>query len=134
MKKVLCFGTFDILHDGHEEFLKDCKKQGDYLIVNVISDGLVYKNKNKFPVNSQKTRVSNLESLKIADQVIAVSDDDDKNLDSINDIRPDVIAVGYDQRTKFIDRLKEFLRDRELNVNYYFSREFADGIHSSHLR
>ena len=42
------FGTFDILHKGHEEFLKDAKSQGDFLIVNVVSDKLVYENKEKY--------------------------------------------------------------------------------------
>ena len=56
------------------------------MVVNVISDITVYRNKKIFPGNNQQIRVSNLEKLKIADEIIAVSDDEDKNLDSIREI------------------------------------------------
>jgi len=53
MKKGLCWGTFDLLHRGHIEFLKDAKSRGDYLVVVVISDETVFKNKGYYPQEKQ---------------------------------------------------------------------------------
>ena len=60
MKKVFVSGTFDILHKGHIEFLKDAKNQGDNLSVIVISDNSVYENKRRYPVNNQEKRIENI--------------------------------------------------------------------------
>jgi len=133
MKKVLCFGTFDILHEGHKEFLKDAKGYGDFLIVNVISDNLVYENKKRYPVNKQDERIRNLVKLGIADKIIKVSDNLEDNHEIICSIKPDVILFGYDQKSEFLNRLKEFLSSRNINPEYKVSKEFAGGIHSSHL-
>jgi cytidyltransferase-like protein len=134
MKKVLCFGTFDILHKGHEEFLKDARAQGDFLIVNVVSDRLVYENKGRYPRNNQKTRAINLRKLGLADRIIAVSDNEGKNLKLISQINPNIIVIGYDQESDFIRKLKEFLKREGIKVEYYKSKEFADGIHSSLIK
>ena len=70
MKKVMCFGTFDILHKGHEYYLREAKKLGDYLVVVVALDATVTVVKNNPPKNSQDVRVKNLQQLKLADKVI----------------------------------------------------------------
>ena len=134
MKKVLCLGTFDILHKGHEEFLKDAKTHGDFLIVNVVSDKLVYENKGRYPKNNQETRAINLRKLGLADRIIAVSDNEEQNLKLIRKINPNIIVIGYDQESDFIRKLKEFLKKDELKVEYYKSKEFAGGIHSSLIK
>ncbi|HUS48665.1 MAG TPA: adenylyltransferase/cytidyltransferase family protein [Candidatus Paceibacterota bacterium] len=130
MKKVLCFGTFDILHKGHEEFLRDAKAQSDFLIVLVISDNLVYENKKRFPRNNQKTRAINLRKLGLANKIIAVSDDTEKNINLIKKINPDVIVLGYDQNSDFLEELKKY----KLKTKYYKSKKFAGGIHSSLIK
>ncbi|MEK6917332.1 MAG: adenylyltransferase/cytidyltransferase family protein [Nanoarchaeota archaeon] len=133
MKKVLCFGTFDILHEGHKKFLIDAKKQGDFLIANVISDKAVLENKKIKPINNQRKRALNLKKLNIANKIIAVSDDNTKNFLLIKNINSKVIAIGYDQKSNFIDELKNFLKKEGLKPRYYVSKELG-GIHSSHLR
>ena len=133
MKKVICFGTFDILHEGHKEFLKDAKKQGDYLDVIIISNKAVFENKGEYPINSQEKRIENLGKLKIADKIIKVSDDLESNLGLIRFINPDVIVFGYDQQTNFEKRLKDFLDFNGLKPEYYLSKEFAGGIHSKDI-
>lgn len=134
MKKVLCSGTFDVLHDGHLKFLKDAKRQGDYLIVNVINDRNVFENKGRYPINNQEKRILNLKRLGIADEIIAVSDDNNKNMQIIKEINPDIIVFGYDQSSKFINELKKFLDKEKIYPKYYISKEFAGGIHSSKLK
>ncbi|MEK6833632.1 MAG: adenylyltransferase/cytidyltransferase family protein [Nanoarchaeota archaeon] len=131
MKKVLCFGTFDILHKGHEEFLIDAKAHGDFLIVIIVSDKLAYENKKRFPRNNQKARAINLKKLGLADRIIAVSDNKEDNLKLIKKINPDIIVFGYDQNSNFIKELKKFLKKEGIKIKYYKSKEFAEGIHSS---
>lgn len=134
MKKVLCFGTFDILHQGHKEFFEDAKKQGDYLMVIVISDKLVYKNKKHYPINNQETRVKNLKQIKIINEIIPVGNDFSSNLKLIKSFSPDVIALGYDQKTKIENQIINYLNSCKLFPEIYHSKKFAEGIHSSLLK
>lgn len=95
MKRVLVFGTFDILHKGHEYFLRHAKKYGDFLIVVVTRDINVKKQKGKFPVNNERIRLRNVKKLKIVDK--AIFGEKIIHYKLIKKIKPDVICVGYDQ-------------------------------------
>jgi len=130
MKKVLCFGTFDVLHKGHKEFLMDAKKKGDFLIIIVVHDDLVYENKKRFPKNNQKTRALNLKRLGIADKIIGVSNNKYNNIKLIKKLNPDIVILGYDQESKFISLLKNKLK----KTKFIRSKEFAGGIHTSKLK
>jgi len=130
MKKVLCFGTFDILHDGHKEFLIDAKSKGDYLIVIVIHDNLVYENKKRFPKNNQEKRALNLKKIGIADKIICVSNDKNKNIRLIKKLNPDIVVLGYDQESNFIPLLKNELK----KAKFFQSKEFAGGIHTHNIK
>ena len=132
MQKILCFGTFDFIHKGHTDFFKDCKKQGDYLIVIVISDESVYENKQKYSINNQKIRAKNLRKLDIINKVVEVKEKLDKNLKLIEKLNPNIIVFGYDQKSKIIKIIKNYFKNK--NVKYYKSKKFAEGIHSSYLR
>ena len=68
MKKVLVFGTYDIFHKGHEYFLKESKKKGDYLIVVVARDSTVKKIKEK-QLNNEKFRKKVLMEQEFIDKV-----------------------------------------------------------------
>ena len=70
MAKVMLFGTFDILHKGHEFFLNEAKKLGDFLVVAVARDDTVRKVKKQQPLNDEKMRLGNLQKPGIADKVI----------------------------------------------------------------
>ncbi|NQU77954.1 adenylyltransferase/cytidyltransferase family protein [Candidatus Falkowbacteria bacterium] len=112
MKKVLCFGTFDILHPGHTYFLKQAKKYGDFLVVVIARDLTVKKVRDRMARNDEKIRKREVLELKIADQVIL----GDKNnyYKVLDKVRPDVICLGYDQNI-FTDKLKQELKARELD-------------------
>lgn len=71
MKKVLVTGCFDILHPAHLAFLREARKQGDFLIVALETDQRVRQLKGKDrPVNSWQKRIANLAQLKIVDQIL----------------------------------------------------------------
>lgn len=111
MKKVLVTGVFDVLHEEHTNFLKKAKDLGDYLIVGLESDVRVRQMKGEGrPVNYQNIRKSNIEALKIADEVFILPEqfskpEDHKKL--IRKIKPDYLAVS--SHTKFLDRKQAIL-------------------------
>ncbi|MBN1502918.1 FAD synthase [Candidatus Woesearchaeota archaeon] len=110
--KVMTFGTFDILHKGHEYFLKKAKSFGEYLVVVVARDLTVKKAKGRFPDNMEQRRLENLKKLGIADEVIFGKLDIDKHK-IIEEHKPDIICLGYDQ-TIFTENLGKELRARGL--------------------
>ena len=113
MKKVMCFGTFDLLHEGHKFFLIEAKKLGDFLVVVVARDETVEALKKQPPLHGESVRVHNLQQLGIADKVILGNSGD--KLKVVVDEQPDIICLGYDQ-TFFTDKIKERLQQRGLSV------------------
>jgi FAD synthetase len=94
MVKVIATGTFDLLHMGHIYYLKEAKKLGDVLIVIVACDSTVRKMKHE-PVNPEKMRLNLIKELKIVDKAYLGKKDDMYKL--VEEIKPDIIALGYDQ-------------------------------------
>src|SRR3989337_1126541 len=105
MKKIMVFGTFDIFHKGHLNFLKQSRKIGDYLIVVVARDKFVEKAKGMPPKNNEKYRANSVRKAKVANKVILGS----KTYNYFRTIRtykPTIIALGYDQKPT-IPKLKK---------------------------
>ena len=100
MKKVLVFGTFDLLHPGHINFLEQAKKQGDFLVVIVARDENVNDIKGMYPEEDEKTRKNKLAALDIVDEVIMGYKNYKKRMDIIREINPNIICLGYDQDVK----------------------------------
>ncbi len=96
---VLASGTFDLLHLGHVRFLEEAKKAGGKdaeLIVIVARDSTVKVRKGKKPIMPEDQRRALVESLKVVDEAILGLED--FSIDQvIEQIKPDVIAVGHDQ-------------------------------------
>lgn len=112
MKKVLAFGTFDILHEGHIYFLKSAKNLGELTVV-VSRDKTVKKIKNRRPVNDEKKRLNNIRKLNIAKRVILGYINNKYKV--IQKIKPDIISLGYDQK-HFVDGLKKELKKLKLKT------------------
>ena len=93
MKKVVATGTFDIIHPGHIRFLEEARKLGDHLIVIVAREKNV-KHKPK-PVIPEDQRLRVVRALKPVDE--ALLGDEDDIFKPIARIKPDIIALGYDQ-------------------------------------
>ncbi|HHE36779.1 MAG TPA: FAD synthase [Candidatus Woesearchaeota archaeon] len=112
MRKVLVFGTFDILHPGHEYFLKQAKKHGDELIVVIARDLTVKQVKKEFPVNNEQERLGAVKKLDYVNNAILGSLSKDKYR-IIEEVRPDVICLGYDQEA-FVSGLEAKLQEKGL--------------------
>ena len=110
MTTVMCFGSFDVLHQGHLYFLKMAKSLGDKLIVVVARDSTIEEVKGKTPKYHERDRVEHVRDLKIADKVVLGYETDKYEI--IEDINPDVIALGYDQDS-FADKLNEEMEKRK---------------------
>ncbi len=100
-KKILVFGTFDLLHPGHRYFLKNAKKQGDYLVVVVARDKNVKKQKGYFPKQNEKTRLKQIKDLSYIDEAYLGEKDMRKREKIIKKVSPAIICLGYDQKANF---------------------------------
>lgn len=107
MKRVLVFGTFDIIHKGHEYFLKQAKRYGNFLIAVVTRNINVKRQKGYTPVNNEKVRLKNIKKLKLVDKALLGEKSISYKL--IEKLKPDVICIGYDQRPRMTEA-KEILR------------------------
>ena len=106
MKKVITYGTYDLLHHGHIALLKRAKALGDYLIVGVTADNFD-KERGKLNVSqSLAERIENVRKLGIADQII-VEEYEGQKISDIQKYNVDIFTVGSDWVSKF-DYLSEY--------------------------
>ena len=97
---VLASGVFDLLHLGHVKFLEEAKKAGGSnakLVVVVARDSTVEKAKGKKPIMSEDQRFALVSAMKVVDEAVLGYE---KFVigDVIEKIKPDIIALGYDQK------------------------------------
>lgn len=98
-KVVLASGVFDLLHLGHVRFLEEAKKAGGKnaeLLVIVARDSTVERMKGRRPIMPENQRRALVESLRVVDEAVLGLEDFDIG-DVIERVKPDVIALGYDQ-------------------------------------
>lgn len=95
-KVIMCHGTFDLVHPGHLRHLQYAKIQADTLVVSVTADRYVSK-ANYRPMIPQELRAFNLASIEFVDYVLI--DDEPTPISSIESIKPDFFAKGYDYLT-----------------------------------
>lgn len=124
MKKVITYGTYDLLHRGHINLLKRAKKLGDHLIVGVTTDNYD-KERGKLNVhNNTLERIENVRKTGLADEIV-IEEYEGQKIDDIQKYDVDVFAIGSDWRGKF-DYLNEYCE-----VVYL---ERTKGISSTQLR
>lgn len=106
MKKVITYGTYDLLHYGHIRLLERAKALGDYLIVGVTSDDF---DKRRGKINNKQSleeRIAAVRSTGFADKII-VEEYEGQKIDDIKKYGVDIFTVGSDWEGHF-DYLKEF--------------------------
>lgn len=105
MRKVITYGTFDLLHHGHILLLQRAKALGDHLIVALSTDSF-NEGKGKISFFPYEQRKLILESIKYVDEIIAEHSWEQKKTD-VQQLEIDVFVIGDDWRGKF-DFLKPF--------------------------
>jgi len=116
-KIVLASGVFDLLHLGHVRFLEEAKKAGGRnarLVVVVARDSTVQDTKGRKPVMSENQRLALVESLKVVDDAVLGLKDFGIG-DVIQRIKPDIIALGYDQET-MEKKVREHVANNRLKI------------------
>lgn len=106
MKKIITYGTYDLLHKGHINLLKRAKELGDYLIVGVTSDSFDQERGKLNVCNNVLERVEAVRSTGLADLII-IEDYFGQKIDDIQRYNVDVFAIGSDWNGKF-DYLNEY--------------------------
>lgn len=112
MVKIMATGTFDLLHMGHIYYLKEAKKLGDKLVVVVARDSTVRKLKHE-PVTPEEMRIGIVRELKMVDEAVLGYEDDMYAV--VKEIKPDIIALGYDQ-IHDEKKIENELKKRNLDV------------------
>ncbi|MBC1334024.1 glycerol-3-phosphate cytidylyltransferase [Listeria booriae] len=105
MKKVITYGTFDLLHWGHIKLLERAKALGDYLVVAISTDEF-NRLKHKEAYHSFEHRKLILEAIRYVDEVIPESDWEQKVQD-VKDHNIDIFVMGDDWKGEF-DFLKDY--------------------------
>lgn len=128
MKKVMCAGTFDIIHPGHLYYLSEAKKYGDKLIVVVARDSTSETFKKKKSMHNEKERLEAVRMLKIVDEAILGKEGDIFNI--IEEIKPDVICLGYDQNVQK-QQLEDELKKRNLKAEVIRVGSYMPNVYKS---
>jgi FAD synthetase len=128
MKKVLVFGSFDILHPGHHNFFEQAKQYGDRLYVIVARNSTIEKVKQRKPVHDELKRKHDIEKTGLAHSVLLGHPSDPYAL--IVKIKPDVICLGYDQ-TSFTSDLEKELKKRNLSPKIIRLNPYKPHIYKS---
>jgi len=96
MYKVMCMGTFDLLHQGHISYFEQAKQHGDELVVVVARDSSVIADRGKNPMYSEEERRQAVAKVPIVNRAILGNEGD--KLRIVIQEKPDVICLGYDQK------------------------------------
>lgn len=103
-------GTFDLLHYGHMNFLKQCSKISDRVIVSLNTDEFIFKYKNKYPIMTYNERKRSLEGVRYVDEVIPnIGCEDSKP--AILSVHPNIVAIGDDWAKKDYFAQMNFTQD-----------------------
>lgn len=106
MKRVITYGTFDLLHYGHINLLRRAKAMGDYLIVVLSSDDFNWNEKQKKCYFTYEERKQLLEAIRYVDLVIP-EDSWEQKVEDVLEYHVDIFVMGDDWSGKF-DFLKEY--------------------------
>lgn len=130
MTKVLCFGTFDLVHPGHLSYFEQAKQHGDELVVVVAHDDNVKREKGRSPQHTQEERVRMVSEQPIVDKAVPGNKDD--KLRIVEEEKPDAIVLGYDQNVDE-EKLKAALQKRGLQpkilrANAYHPEKYKSSL------
>jgi FAD synthetase len=128
----MVFGTFDGLHKGHVNFLKQAKNLSEksVLIVSIARDRNVFKIKGAYPRKKERERMMLIKKSGLADKVILSGIKN--HLPHIIKEHPDVIALGYDQ-TAYVTNLKKDFKIKKLNVKIVRLKPYQEKIYKNSL-
>lgn len=136
--KIMVFGTFDGLHQGHINFFKQARAlkslvpgqaknliKNSFLIVSIARDKNVLRIKGKYPDKNERARMALVKKCKLVDKVVISGIKN--HLPHIVKMLPDIIALGYDQKA-YIQNLKKDLKNKGILVKIVRLKPFKEKI------
>jgi len=99
-RRVITFGTFDVLHLGHLRLLERASKLGDTLIVGVSTDALNYSKKQRYPIYSEHARATLIASMRYVDEVF-LEESLERKREYIVQHAANVLVMGDDWKGRF---------------------------------
>src|SRR3989344_3599684 len=131
-EKIMVFGVFDGLHPGHLNFFRQARAlaRRPYLVVSVARDRNVIRLKERKPNLGEKKRMALLKKCKLAEKVVLSGIKN--HLPHILKIKPDIIALGYDQKA-YVRNLKKDLKNKGLLVRIIRLKPYKKNIYKSSL-
>ena len=129
--RILVFGTFDGLHEGHLDFFRQAKGHGDYLVVVVGRDSTIVRTKGRSPKFNENERLKAAQESGLIDEA-RLGNEGNNPYKVIKEVRPDVICLGYDQ-THFVDKLAEKTKEMGLNIKILRMDAYRPEIYHSSI-
>lgn len=111
MTRIMVFGTFDMVHPGHEDFFSQARALGKtpHLIVSIARDDAARRHKGSLPRHSEEERLALVRTHPMVDE--AVLGDSIGYVEHIVRLAPDIIALGYDQAGEYVEHLERHLKE-----------------------
>ena len=130
--KIMVFGTFDGIHKGHLNLLKQARRlaRKPFLIVLIARDKNVLKIKKRKTIYIEKERMKLVKKSQLADKVILGSVNN--YLANILKEKPAIIALGYDQKA-YVKELKKDLKNKKLNIKIMRLKSHKPHIYKNSL-
>lgn len=109
VKKIMVFGTFDMIHKGHEDMFRQARSLAaePHVIVSVARDSAALRHRGFLPQNDEEARRARLAAHELIDE--AILGDEEGYVAHIVRVNPDIIALGYDQTGEYVEHLEEEL-------------------------
>lgn len=131
----MVFGTFDDLHQGHLNFFKQARKLAvqPFLVVSVARDKNVIKIKGRAPFFNERERMTLVRKCKLIDKVVLAGIKN--HIPHIIKEKPDIIALGYDQKA-YVPNLKKDLKNKDTKgilVKIVRLKPYQEKIYKSNL-
>ena len=116
-KKVVVFGIFDSIHDGHRSFFRQAREYGDQLVVIVGRDSASLRLKEKKTKNPEETRRDLVAKEELVTQAV-LGDEEQSSYKVLEELNPDAICLGYDQSNLELD-LKKWTEEEQRVIPLY---------------
>ncbi|HBC59255.1 TPA: FAD synthase [Candidatus Azambacteria bacterium] len=116
MKKIMVFGTFDMIHAGHEDLFRQARALAEepYLIVSIARDSVAARYRGFSPRHHESERLARVAAHPLVDE--AVPGDELGYITHIMTAGPDIIALGYDQGGEYVKDLEKDLREAGMHT------------------
>ncbi len=131
MTRIMVFGTFDMIHEGHEDLFRQARALAPdpHLIVSVARDASAVRIKGKQPQHAESVRLAAVAAHPQVDE--AVLGDEIGYIAHVVKSRPDIIALGYDQEGEYVEHLEKDLRDAGMDTRIVRLAAFKPDVYKT---